>query len=247
MQFPGTPSDQLPEVLATGASDIGFVFVSMSARDPTGRDADYIAWHSLDHRPEQYRLTGIRNAMRLASTPACRAARAASEAAFDAVDHVQTYQFVDKSTLPAFTELGAALDRGGRMAHRLPSVGYMTGGLAGKVAAPHALAGADVIPWRPALGVYLLIEEGEASPAALADVPGVAGVWWYRGEPGAPGFGDDSAGKQITYCYCDEDPVEVAARMDAEVRARWAGGAVKGLLAAPFYCTVPFDWGRYLP
>jgi hypothetical protein len=247
MQFPGTPSDQLPEVLATGRGDIGFVFVSLSARDPTGRDADYIAWHSLDHRPEQYRLAGIRNSMRLVSTPEARAARAASEPPYDAVDHVQTYQFVDTAAMPTFTGLGAALDRGGRMAHRLPSVGYLTGALAGKLAAPHALAGADVIPWRPATGAYLIVEEGEASPQALVEVPGVAGVWWYRGSPGAPGFGEMSAGKQITYCYLDEDPVAVAARLAAPVRARWASGAVKGLLAAPFFCPVPFEWARYLP
>ena len=75
MQFPGSPSEDLPEVLATGASDADFVFLSLSGRDPTGRDADYIAWHSLDHRPEQYRLAGIRNTMRLISTPEARAAR----------------------------------------------------------------------------------------------------------------------------------------------------------------------------
>lgn len=247
MQLAGTPSEDLPEVLATGASDIGFVFISLSARDTDGRDADYIAWHSLDHRPEQYRLAGIRNAMRLVSTPACRAARAANQAPFDAVDHVMTYQFVDASVLPAFTELGAALDRGGRMVHRLPSVGYLTAGLQGKLAAPRAVAGADVIPWRPATGVYVIVEEGHASPEALIDVPGVAGIWWYQGSPGTPPFGDGSSGKQVTYCYLDEDPVAVAGRLGEPLRERWASGAVKGLMAAPFFLPVPFDWGRYVP
>ena len=115
MQFPGTPSKDLPEVLATGKSDADFIFLSLSGRDPTGRDADYIAWHSLDHRPEQYRLAGIRNTMRLVSTPEARAARAANAAPYDAVDHIMTYQFADTSAMPAFNELGAALDRGGRM------------------------------------------------------------------------------------------------------------------------------------
>ena len=116
MRFPGSPSELLPEVLATGASDADFIFLSLSGRDPTGRDADYIAWHSLDHRPEQYRLDGIRNTMRLVSTPQCRAARAANAAPYDAVDHIMTYQFADTSTMPELNELGAALDRGGRMA-----------------------------------------------------------------------------------------------------------------------------------
>ena len=86
MHLEGTPSDSLPDVLATGTSDASFVFLSFSSRDPDGRDAEYIAWHSLDHRPEQYRLAGIRNSIRLVSTPRCRAARAANAAPFDAVD-----------------------------------------------------------------------------------------------------------------------------------------------------------------
>jgi hypothetical protein len=63
MHLAGTPFDQLPEVLATGTSDAGLNFLSLSSRDPDGRDADYIAWHSLDHRTEQYRLAGLRNAI----------------------------------------------------------------------------------------------------------------------------------------------------------------------------------------
>ena len=88
--LPGTPSDQLPAVLASGASDVAYIFVSMSARDPNGRDADYLEWHSLDHRPEQYRVAGIRHSLRLVSTPDCRAARACSSGPYDAVDHVMT-------------------------------------------------------------------------------------------------------------------------------------------------------------
>ena len=247
MQFPGSPSEALPEVLATGASDADFIFLSLSGRDPMGRDADYIAWHSLDHRPEQYRLAGIRNTMRLVSTPAARAARAAQAAPYDTVDHIMTYQFASAAPIPAFIELGGALDRGGRMAHRLPSIDYQTADIAGRIAAPHALAGADVIPWRPALGVYVLIEQGYASPESLIDVPGVAGIWWFAGSADLAPYGDRSAGKQITYCYCDEDPVAVAGELGARMPARWVSGAVKGLLAAPFYTIVPYEWGRHLP
>lgn len=247
MQFPGTPSDALPEVLATGTGDAQFIFLSLSGRDPTGRDADYLAWHSLDHRPEQYRLDGIRNTLRLVSTPACRAARAADAAPYDQVDHIMTYQFAATASMPAFIELGAALDRGGRMAHRLPSIDYLTGDLAGKIASPHALAGADVIPWRPALGVYVLIENGYASPEALLDTAGVAGIWWFHGSQDLPPYGTRSAGKQITYCFLDEDPVGVANELAPKVEARWSAGAVTGLLAAPFHTVVPYDWSRYLP
>ena len=242
-----TASDSLPDVLATGASDAEFVFLSFSARDPGGRDAEYIAWHSLDHRPEQYRLTGIRNSIRLVSTPQCRAARAANAAPFDAADHIMTYQLADQSSMPAFTDLGAALDRGGRMTHRLPSVTYLTANRDGMLAAPRAVAGADTMPWRPALGVYVIIEEGNASPEALLDAPGVAGIWWWQGFAEASGMGVHSPGKQITYCFLDEDPVACAVALGDLAKARWASGAVTGLLAAPFYVVVPFDWGRHVP
>ena len=247
MQLVGTPSDSLPDVLATGASDAEFVFLSFSGRDPDGRDAEYIAWHSLDHRPEQYRLTGIRNSIRLVSTPQCRAARAANAAPFDAADHIMTYQLADQSSMPAFTDLGAALDRGGRMTHRLPSVTYLTANRDGMLAAPRAVAGADTMPWRPALGIYVIIEEGNMSPEALLDAPGVAGIWWWQGFAEASGMGVHSPGKQITYCFLDEDPVACAAGLGDLAKARWAEGAVTGLLAAPFYTVVPFEWGRHVP
>ena len=159
----GTPSEQLPDVLATGSTDVTFAFISLSAREPDGRDAEYLAWHSLDHRPEQYRLAGLRNSLRIVSTPACRAARAASVDRFDPVDHVMTYLFTDPGPIPRFNDLGGALHNGGRMPLRLPSVEFMTADVAGKAASPRAVAGADVIPWRPARGVYLIIESGQAS------------------------------------------------------------------------------------
>jgi hypothetical protein len=87
-----------------------------------------------------------------------------------------TYQFNDDTVMPDLIELGGALGRGGRMPHRLPSLGYLTGNLAGKIAAPRAVAGADLIPWRPMQGVYVLVEQGHASPEALIDAPGVAGI-----------------------------------------------------------------------
>ena len=208
---------------------------------------EYIAWHCLDHRPEQHRLAGLRNSLRLVSTPACRAARAASVDRYDEVDHVMTYLFSDPGALSPFGDLGAALHNGGRMPLRLPTVEFMTAILSGKVGATHAVAGADVIPWRPARGVYLIIENGQSSAAGLADVPGVAGVWWYHGALAPAPYATDARGMQITYCYLDDDPVDTAERLGEEMRRRWAAGDVAGLLAAPFHTLVPFDWARYLP
>jgi hypothetical protein len=246
MRLEGTSSDQLPDVLATGQTAIRHAFISLSAREPSGRDADYIEWHSLDHRPEQYRLPELRNSLRLVSTPACRKARAASVGKYDAVDHVMTYLFTDAGGIPGFTALGGALHVGGRMPLRLPTIDFMTADLAGKIAAPRAVAGADVIPWRPAVGVYLIIEEGQASPASLAELPGVAGVWWYTGAVAPAPYGADARGRQFTYCYLDDDPTAAAALGEA-MQSRWRSGEVRGLLAAPFFTIVPFDWARHLP
>jgi hypothetical protein len=246
IKLPGTPSDRLPAVLATGMTDVRMVFVSMSGREPQGRDAEYLEWHSLDHRPEQYRLAGLRHSLRLVSTPACRAARAFSDTRYEAVDHVMTYFFTEHAAFDQFSALATALGAN-RFPFRLPSVAMGYFKVAGKVAAPRAVAGADVIPWRPARGVYLLVEQGAASPAALAEIAGVAGVWWQvGGKPPAAGF-HDNGGLQLSYCFLDEDPVETAGRLRRTLEQRWAAGAVVPLFAAPFYTLVPFEWERYLP
>jgi hypothetical protein len=246
MILTGKSSDDMPEVLATGTTDVARIFASLSAREPSGRDADYLEWHSLDHRPEQYRIAGIRHSIRVVSTPACRAARAASDAKFDAVDHVMTYFFAADAALDRFRALSDALC-GDRRPFRLPTVYANYFRLAGKAAARRAIAGADVIPWRPALGIYLLVERNPQSPAALVDVPGVAGVWWHTGDaPVRPEFPDNS-GLQITYCFLDDDPVRTAERLRQPLEARWAKGDIEPLLAAPFYTLVPFEWTRYLP
>jgi hypothetical protein len=245
-ELSGTPSDELPAVLATGTTDMRMIFVSMSAREPAGRDADYLAWHSLDHRPEQHRLVGLRHSLRVVSTQACRSSRAFSEPSYDAVDHVMTYFFAPSFVCEQFQTLSEVLV-GARRPFRLPSVssGYFR--LAGKAANPRSIAGADVIPWRPTRGVYLLVERGSRSPASLNHVPGVAGIWWHQGgTPPSSGFPDNS-GLLVTYFFLDGDPLETANRLKRPLEQRWAADEAVPLLAAPFFTVVPFEWDRYLP
>jgi len=130
---------------------------------------------------------------------------------------------------------------------RLPTVEFMVADLAGTVAAPRAVAGADVIPWRPARGVYLIIERGHAPADALVGVPGVAGAWSYHGALAPEPYRTDARGMQVTYLYLDDDPVATAGRISEALRPRWTSGDVEGLLAAPFHTIVPFDWTRHLP
>ena len=247
-EFEGTPSDEVGEVLALGRTEVTTIFVSLSARDSDGKDLEYLEWHCFDHRPEQFRLSGLRGALRLVSTPECRAARLVSTAQYDAVDHVMTYLFTGVDALPPFYELGRALYRAGRMSHRLPQVDRAVFGVGGMHAAPRLKVGADVLPWWPSTGVMMLIERGRVSGTALADVPGVAGVWWGSGVVvEEPKSSPDVADLQLTYCFLDEDPVAASASLQPVLEARWQDGGVEPRFAAPFHTLVPWDPGRYLP
>lgn len=250
----GTPSDDVPQVLATGRCVISTIFVSMCTRDPEGRDAEYLRWHTFDHRPEQYRLQEVRGSLRLVSTPECRAARARSETRYDGVDHVMTYFFSDVTGLKEFNDLAVALGDAGRIPYLLPLVERGVYRLDGLAAAPRVKIGADVLPWSPLQGAYLLIEHGREPSRQLADVPGVAGAWWGSSAvlnlefPTADARPMSSAeGLQITYCFLDQDPVATAELMAPVLERRWATGTVEPLLAAPFFAVVGYDCDRHLP
>lgn len=247
MTLPGTPSDEVDGVLAAGRGDIGTLFVSMARRHPDGHDAEYLRWHTLDHRPEQHRLTGVRASLRLVSTPACRAARAYSDESFEPIDHVMTYFFTDQGGLTAFLELSSALGGAGRKLPLLPPVQRGVYAIAHKAAAPRIKIGADVLPWWPARGVYLLLESGAAEPSDLVDVDGVGGVWSVASQDVDARLASAPAGQLLTYCFLDDDPVAVADRLRPALEARWKRAAVEPLLAAPFYPIVPYQWDRYVP
>ena len=147
MQLPGRPSDDVAEVLATGGGDITTLFVSMATRHPDGTDAEYLRWHTLDHRPEQHRLSDVRASLRLVSTPACRSARAASTGRYDAIDHVMTYFFSDLGGMKGFLELSRALGDAGRKLPLLPPVERGIYEVGEKTASARVKIGADVLPW----------------------------------------------------------------------------------------------------
>lgn len=244
----GSPSDESPEILATGSADVAIIYTSLASRHPDGLDAEYLEWHSLDHRPEQHRLSKLRASFRVVSTPACRAARAASDERYDAVDHLQTYLFSDLSGMDGFVELNNAMHQAGRTPYLLPLVeraGYRLDGIA---ASPRIKVGADVLPWWPITGVYVLIERGKAPGTDLVDVPGVGGAWWGGAEPlEPPASTRDNSGLQVTYCFIDDDPATVGKRLRPLLEERWSSSAVEPLLAAPFHSLIPYQWDQYLP
>jgi hypothetical protein len=247
MLLPGTPSDEVADVLATGNGDITTTFVSMATRHPDGTDAQYLQWHTLDHRPEQHRLSAVRASLRLVSTPACRAARAVRHKRFDPVDHVMTYFFSDAAGLDGFLTLSAALGGAGRKLPLLPPVERGVYGVRSRVAAARVKVGADVLPWWPARGVYLLLETRAAPPAELAEVEGVGGVWSMGALDVSPKLASARAGQQLSYCFLDDDPVVIAARLRPVLEKRWNATDIEPLFAAPFHPVVPHEWSRYVP
>jgi hypothetical protein len=243
MELPGTASDDVPGVLAAGSGDIGTLFVSMARRHPEGRDAEYLRWHTLDHRPEQHRLSAVRASLRLVSTPACRAARSVGDDRFDAIDHVMTYFFTDEAGLQPFNELSTALGDAGRKLALLPPVERGVYGVHDKRSAPRVKVGADVLPWWPVRGAFLLIEHETSSPELLLDVDGVAGVWSSTALDVGPELASALAGQHLTYCFLDDDPVATARRLQPVLSQR----NTQPLFAAPFYPVVPHQWDCRVP
>ncbi|QZT61387.1 hypothetical protein [Mycolicibacterium austroafricanum] len=245
MELPGTPSDDVEGVLAAGNGEISTLFVSMATRHPDGLDAEYLQWHTLDHRPEQHRLGTVRASLRLVSTPQCRAARWPGDERFDAIDHVMTYFFSDPSGLQVFNELSSALGGASRKLPLLPPVQRGVYTVNEKSAAPRVKIGADVLPWWPARGVILFLEREPRSAQELLDVDGVAGVWTTSTSRTHAKFAGAPPGQHLTYCFLDDDPVQTASRLNSAVRNRWKNGGP--LLAAPFYPVVPHEWDRHVP
>ena len=207
--------------------------LSLSARSSDGHDAAYLEWHSLDHLPEQYSMRSLMHGPRWVSTPACRAARAAGDAALDATDHAVQYLFADTGSLDRFFALGAELREAGRMPLRLPPVelaGYAF------VDATSTLVRPEVLPWRPNRGAYLIVSDARVE---LPPIDGTAGVWRYVGGVFHERLAD-TRGRHLTVCYLDGDPAEVGARITAAVDQ-------PVLLGAPFAALTPFDWTRSLP
>lgn len=248
MELGGTPSDEVPEILATGRSGIGRLWVSMCARDPEGRDEAFLRWHTFDHRPEQHRLASLRAALRLVSTPACRAARVAGDTRYDPIDHVMTYFFADMAGLQGFSDLSVALRGVGRTTYTMPPVERAVCELAAIAAAPRIKVGADVIPWWPMQGAYVLVERGDVAPATdLTEIDGIGGVWSTVTIPAEPIYTNAETGLQITFCYLDDDPVAVADRLRPAVEKRASATGVELRFAAPFHTVTPETVGRYLP
>jgi hypothetical protein len=245
----GTPSDEVDAIRACGRSGISRMFLSMAARHPKGDDAGYLAWHTLDHRPEQHRLPGLRVSIRLVSTPECRSVRAVSSPGLDAIDHVMTYFFADESSFAGFETLSLALRDAGRAPFILPPVCRGVYAVGQVRAASHIKAGADVLPWWPAKGVYLVLGDYPLPVDELAAMDGVGGVWSAAaiGTAISSGASATAAPQRLAYCFLEDDPVAVARRIRPVLEQSRRDAGASSSFAAPFHLIVPHEWCRYLP
>ena len=236
-------------------------FFSVSARGETpGDDEDraYLAWHQLDHMPEQYQLPGLVHGQRWVSNDACAAARAAASGIFEDVHHVVLYLMGEpvEQTLDDFFDLGARLHELGRFPRDIPRRFLGALQFLEAHASPRVLVSPDVVPFRPNRGVYLIVEQptdrdgldayvrwrhGEHLPRLVA-TPGVAGAWTFatgaRYRRGRYTEGD----YRITVCYLDGDPAETAEALQPLIEEAWRDAPVLPMFAAPFASLVPCVW-----
>ena len=238
-------------------------FFSLSHASTTGDDRPYLEWHQLDHMPEQYQLPGLVLGQRWASTPPCRDARAAEVDSWSDVDHVVCYLMgnpVDE-TIDDFFTLGRHLAELGRFSLSLPSQYRGALRLLETHAAPRALITAEVVPFRPHRGIYLIVEE-PTDPSAqdahlqhrhvelvpeLVSVPGVAGAWTYATTPAIRRPMFTKGTYTMTVCYLDDDPASVGHRLAPVLERAWESAPVRPLLAAPFESMMVWDWNRFGP
>ena len=222
---------------------------SLSASSPDGDDSRYLRWHHLDHLPQQYEVDGLLYGQRWVSTPECRAARVVQSERFAPVNHVVHYLFGDPvaQAVDDFFALRDHLIEIGRFPVSLPNRLVSGGEPVEAHAAASALVTADVVPYRPNRGAYLIVEQSDPpgksagwSPAhveAMVAIDGVAGLWSFSPTALRPDEFSKSA-YSVTVCYLDQEPLAVAAPIAAVLDDRWAdrstGATIKPAFAAPF-------------
>ena len=231
---------------------------SLSASSPDGDDSRYLRWHQLDHLPQQFSIEGVLHGERWVSTPDCRALRPVQSERFEPVNHVVHYLMGEpvERTVDEFFALRDHLVEIGRFPERIPNRLVAGVTVVGRHAAASAEVSPDVIPFRPNLGAYLVIER-DADPESAAAVPwpeaavdallaldGVAGMWTFAPSGLRPDEFSRS-GYSVGLLYLDEDPVAVAPRVNQVLEARWADDRIAPALAAPFVTLVPWTWEQH--
>ncbi|MGH9030449.1 MAG: hypothetical protein ACRDV4_12645 [Acidimicrobiales bacterium] len=147
------------------SAEVGLGFFSFTeVTDPSEHPA-YNEWHQLDHLPQQYEIPGIVFGQRWASPPPCTNSRPFEGDLLQRVHYVTLYLMsspVD-ATLDRFVELAGSLRSKGRFFEHRKARLSGPFEVCGTAVAERALVSADVVPFRPNRGVYVIVEDLESS------------------------------------------------------------------------------------
>lgn len=248
-----------------------FSFVDLT--DPTQHRA-YNEWHQLDHRPENLALPGVAWGDRWARPEEYRELSIAAPQ-YAGVDYIAMYLFRDPlpASLAAWDRLGEDSFQWGRgpilpgITRRMTSFFVPVKGYA----APSALVGPDVVPFRPNRGLHLTLTRYEKPHdlathdlftwqdrtviPALLDLEGVAGAWTFSFDrhqqhktlPIHSDADDKPGSLRLRVIYLDGDPLETTAVIQkteesaATGASRAAAGAEEVLLSTPLRTIIPWQ------
>jgi hypothetical protein len=204
----------------TAESEVGF-FSFTEITVPSAHH-QYNEWHQLDHLPQQYEVPGITFGQRWVSTPACAEARAFEDGRLAGVHYMTLYLVSGPvaENLERFRRLGETLRAAGRFHEQRRARLSGPFAIARTEAADRVKVSARVVPFRPNLGVYVIVEPAlHPDPALRVDQqPSEADSRGDQGEAAASGTADEGLGPSPRL------PEHVSARADRLVELPGVAG-----------------------
>jgi hypothetical protein len=214
---------------------------------PASAHHAYNEWHQYDHLPEQYQLPGVRHGERWVASPDCVAARPVDDpASLGRAQYLTLYLMGEplEPTLDAFGALARELRAVGRFHEERTALMAGAWRVASAATSPRLPISPAVIPWRPAEGVFVLVEPAGDDPPTLDDllaVDGVAGAWAFAPDPDLTRSWWLMLPYRVTVLWLDADPVATTAALAPVVEAR----PTAPVLAAPYRTVVPGEWNWF--
>lgn len=237
------------------------VFFSCTRLTDASQHDAYNAWHQLDHRPEVMTEPHVAASARWVRSPPLASATVTASDPLGELQYVTMYWYRQAGPFgrqaPQHFQLGRRADL--EFSESLiagmfvPIKGYVR---------PRLPVGPDVLPLRPARGVYLRIADHHGQSADLlrsfawsdqyrlpdlVSIDGVAGAWVFADVAGIAASGSQPV-RRVEIYYLDGDPLTVStaiAQRDAALASESAGcwpteGAA--LFEGPLATVMPWEW-----
>jgi hypothetical protein len=191
---------------------------------PADAEDAYDRWHRFDHLPEQYAIDGVAYGQRWVATERCAEARLVDDPELRRARHLTLYLMTEPvgPTLDEFARLAVELREAGRWFDRRSAAEFGAWRVDDRRAAPRVLVRAEVVPWRPATGAYVVVQRDDTAPVdldVLVDIDGVAGSWSFSVDPTIQNPTWRRPSHRITFLWLDGDPVAAAAALAAPLAA----------------------------